>query len=55
MSDALPVMESMGVRVLDEHPYLVNMPEAQGSQRWLHDWGLQFGQPVDLDRSEAPL
>ncbi|WP_247596965.1 NAD-glutamate dehydrogenase [Hydrogenophaga sp. PAMC20947] len=50
LSDALPVMESMGVRVLDEHPYLVKMSQSAGDQRWLHDWGLHFDQAVDLDR-----
>ncbi len=48
LSDATPVMESMGARVLDEHPYLIKLPQPQGSQRWLHDWGLQFDQEVDL-------
>jgi glutamate dehydrogenase len=48
LSDALPVMESMGARVLDEHPYLMALPQPQVGQRWLHDWGLQFEKPVDL-------
>ena len=48
LSDALPVMESMGARVLDEHPYLIALPAPQASPRWMHDWGLQFDQPVDL-------
>jgi glutamate dehydrogenase len=48
LSDATPVMESMGARVLDEHPYLIKLPQSQDGQRWLHDWGLQFDQPVDL-------
>ena len=48
LSDAMPVMESMGARVLDEHPYLIALPQPQGGQRWLHDWGLEFAQPVDL-------
>ena len=43
LSDAIPVMEAMGARVLDEYPY----PLA-GQGRWLHDWGLEFAQPVDL-------
>ncbi len=45
LSDAMPVMESMGARVLDEHPYHL---AAQGY--WLHDWGLQFAQPLDVER-----
>jgi glutamate dehydrogenase len=48
LSDALPVMESMGARVLDEHPYRVPMPAHQPGERWLHDWGLQFDQPMNL-------
>ncbi|MEX1166601.1 MAG: NAD-glutamate dehydrogenase, partial [Hydrogenophaga sp.] len=50
LSDALPVLESMGVRVLDEHPFLITMPSTLGETRWLHDWGLQFAQPVDLPK-----
>jgi glutamate dehydrogenase len=48
LSDATPVMESMGARVLDEHPYHLAMPQSKLGDRWLQDWGLQFGQPVDL-------
>ncbi len=50
LSDAVPVMESMGARVLDEHPYLIRLPQPQGGERWVHDWGLQFEQKVDLDQ-----
>ncbi|WP_252374324.1 NAD-glutamate dehydrogenase [Hydrogenophaga sp. 2FB] len=45
LSDAMPVMESMGARVLDEHPYHLAAPGY-----WLHDWGLQFAQSLDVDR-----
>ena len=45
LSDAMPVMESMGARVLDEHPYHLAAPGY-----WIHDWGLQFAQPLDVDR-----
>jgi len=48
LSDALPVLESMGARVLDEHPYLITLAPPTGAQRWLHDWALQFNQPVAL-------
>jgi glutamate dehydrogenase len=48
LSDATPVMESMGARVLDEHPYHLAMPHSRLGDRWLQDWGLQFAQPVDL-------
>ncbi|AOW14290.1 NAD-glutamate dehydrogenase [Hydrogenophaga crassostreae] len=48
LSDALPVLESMGARVLDEHPYLITMPAGQGGPRWMHDWGLQLGETKGL-------
>ena len=40
----MPVMESMGARVLDEHPYHLAAPGY-----WIHDWGLQFAQALDVD------
>ncbi|MFC0350652.1 NAD-glutamate dehydrogenase [Undibacterium danionis] len=44
LSDSLPVLERMGARVLDEHPYHV----ADGaSELWIHDLGLQL--PVETD------
>src|ERR1035437_1603335 len=45
LSDSLPVLERMGARVLDEHPYPVgndNVPEF-----WIHDLGLQL--PVNTE------
>jgi glutamate dehydrogenase len=48
LSDSLPVLECMGVRVLDEQPYRVTEPgKVQGL--WIHDLGLQL--PVDVDFS----
>jgi glutamate dehydrogenase len=43
LSDSLPVLERMGARVLDEHPYRI------GSRvtLWIHDLGLQL--PADTD------
>src|SRR5450759_4505399 len=46
LSDSLPVLERMGARVLDEHPYPVgndNVPEF-----WIHDLGLQLPVNVEL-------
>jgi glutamate dehydrogenase len=48
LSDALPVMESMGARVLEEHPYRITLPRPHQGERWLHNWGLQFAQPLDI-------
>ncbi|MEI6733599.1 MAG: NAD-glutamate dehydrogenase [Comamonadaceae bacterium] len=44
LSDSLPVLERMGARVLDEHPYRIGSAEAL---LWIHDLGLQL--PVDTD------
>jgi glutamate dehydrogenase len=44
LSDSLPVLERMGARVLDEHPYQLEVP-AQGQDApdyWIHDLGLQL-------------
>jgi glutamate dehydrogenase len=40
LSDSLPVLERMGARVVDEHPYKVVDDTAR--EYWLHDLGLQF-------------
>jgi glutamate dehydrogenase len=51
LSDSLPVLERMGARVLDEHPYQLAV-QAQGQDAgdyWIHDLGLQL--PVDTEFS----
>jgi glutamate dehydrogenase len=54
LSDSLPVLERMGARVLDEHPYRVGN---SGNALWIHDLGLQLPPDTDLatvkDRFEA--
>ena len=41
LSDSLPVLERMGARVLDEHPYrLLDIPD--DNEFWIHDLGLQL-------------
>jgi glutamate dehydrogenase len=54
LSDSLPVLERMGARVLDEHPYSIG---SNGSALWIHDLGLQLPPDTDLatvkDRFEA--
>ncbi|MDP3653205.1 MAG: NAD-glutamate dehydrogenase [Rhodoferax sp.] len=41
LSDSLPVLERMGARVLDEHPYRVGDGSA-AETFWIHDLGLQL-------------
>ncbi|MDP3785647.1 MAG: NAD-glutamate dehydrogenase [Undibacterium sp.] len=50
LSDSLPVLERMGARVLDEHPYHVSDGE---SQLWIHDLGLQLPNTTDLGLVKA--
>lgn len=45
LSDSLPVLEHMGARVLDEHPYQIVNGEAH---LWIHDLGLQLPPDTDL-------
>ncbi|MEL6575265.1 MAG: NAD-glutamate dehydrogenase, partial [Pseudomonadota bacterium] len=56
LSDCLPVLEHMGFRVLNEHPYLI---ECEGGETWIHDFLMvsATGCPIDLakPRSRAKL
>jgi glutamate dehydrogenase len=45
LSDSLPVLEHMGARVLDEHPYRV---DSGSDALWIHDLGLQLPVGTDL-------
>jgi len=52
LSDALPLFEDMGFRVIDEAgPHEVDLSEAGGGRMVVHDFGLvtQHGGAVDLD------
>jgi glutamate dehydrogenase len=40
LSDVLPVLQSLGVDVLDERPYGVRWED--GSRRWVYDFGLRY-------------
>ncbi|MGB8437413.1 MAG: NAD-glutamate dehydrogenase [Burkholderiales bacterium] len=47
LSDSLPMLERMGLRVLEDRPYRVH---AVGSATvWLHDFGLSAGEDSDFD------
>ncbi len=45
LSDSLPVLERMGARVLDEHPYAIGHT---GASLWIHDLGLLLPPSTDL-------
>ncbi len=47
LSESLPMLEHMGLRVIDEHPYSIVRDD--GTPIWIHDFGLEFGAAADLD------
>ncbi|HSD53622.1 MAG TPA: NAD-glutamate dehydrogenase [Burkholderiales bacterium] len=47
LSDSLPMLERMGLRVLEERPYRVNVEGA--NPLWLHDFGLATTQDRDIE------
>jgi glutamate dehydrogenase len=46
LSDSLPMLESMGLKVTDERPY--HLEPANGELVWIHDFGL-LSQSEDID------
>jgi glutamate dehydrogenase len=50
LSDSLPVLERMGARVLDEHPYHIGH---DSEALWIHDLGLQLPGNIDLPTVKA--
>jgi glutamate dehydrogenase len=50
LSEIMPMLENMGVTVIDEHPYDVRAP---GRDRvWIYDFGLQVGSAEALSRDK---
>ncbi|MEG2154550.1 MAG: NAD-glutamate dehydrogenase [Burkholderiaceae bacterium] len=54
LSDSLPMLESMGVRALEEHPYPIT--EANGAVVWIHDFLLEIAGAETIDvETVAPV
>jgi glutamate dehydrogenase len=47
----LPMLEKMGIEVLDERPY--EFEPADGSASWIYDFGLKLGEGVDFAPERA--
>ena len=47
LSEILPMLENMGVRVIDERPHELK-PESE-TPVWVHDLGIEFNQAYNLD------
>jgi len=45
LSDVLPVLQHMGVSVVDERPYDISRPECE--RAWIYDFGLRSRLPVE--------
>ncbi|MEE8303607.1 MAG: NAD-glutamate dehydrogenase, partial [Candidatus Tectomicrobia bacterium] len=54
LSDALPMLENMGLKVIDEIPYLIE-PKGSGHQIYIHDFGMvmRSGVAVDIGKVKA--
>jgi glutamate dehydrogenase len=53
LSDVLPVLQSLGVRAVDEFPYRIERtggPQGGGDVAWLYDFGLDAAGGTDPDR-----
>jgi glutamate dehydrogenase len=50
LSDVLPMLENMGLRIVSERPYKLTLED--GSARWIQDFDMQlaWGGDLDLDR-----
>jgi glutamate dehydrogenase len=51
LSEAVPMLEAMGVRVVEERPYGVH-PHG-GPPAWIHDFGLSYANHGELDLHEV--
>ena len=50
LSEVLPVLEHMGLQVVDERPYGIHAPAR--SARWIHDFGLRHEPSLNLNPGE---
>ncbi|MFC4049330.1 NAD-glutamate dehydrogenase [Actinomadura syzygii] len=46
LSRVLPLLQNMGVEVIDERPYEIN--SAEGRRYWIYDLGLRYQPPADV-------
>ena len=50
LSDVLPILENLGLRVLGEYPY--KLKGADGREFWIHDFAFTYASGVDVDLSQ---
>jgi glutamate dehydrogenase len=49
LSTVLPLLERMGVEVVDERPYQVSCDGDRPRSFWIYDFGLRCGRPADVE------
>ncbi|MDN5517268.1 MAG: NAD-glutamate dehydrogenase, partial [Pseudomonas sp.] len=47
LSDVMPILESLGLRVLGEFPY--KLRRADGREFWIHDFAFTYAEGLDVD------
>jgi len=47
LSDVLPILENLGLRVLGEFPYRLH--HSNGREFWIHDFAFTYGEGLNLD------
>ncbi len=52
LSDTLPMLENMGFRVIEEHPFDIRL-YGEESSIWIHDYGLEVSAGVAFDLHEV--
>ncbi|MAZ87091.1 MAG: NAD-glutamate dehydrogenase [Cellvibrionaceae bacterium] len=51
LSDVIPVLENLGLRVIGEHPYKIKVDS--GARIWMHDFDLRFDLKAEIDVHSA--
>ena len=51
LADVLPLLENMGMQVVDQRPYQVHPAGAE--PMWIYDYGLRWAHHVDLDADDV--
>jgi glutamate dehydrogenase len=51
LSNVLPLLENMGVQVVEERPYEVSPLDSD--EAWIYDFGLRSSEPTDLESDEV--
>lgn len=56
LSDVIPVLENLGLRVIGEHPFKIEpVLDGEAHTIWLHDFELQYDLPVIIDVHAAKI